>query len=317
MRARPARGFTLIELLVVVAIIAVLIALLLPAVQSAREAARRIQCTNNLKQFGLAMHNHHEVNNTFPIGAYNSPQQGWSMYTLPFLEQAAMSNALNTNAPFYDARNQTVTQSTISVFHCPSDPGADAWQHVKNQPNRRKGNYAVNWGNAHYDQGNPNPLTGVAGTVSPYRGPFRVNTATVPPYGTRDVTDGTSNTMMMSELIIGQGPDSSSNTDIRGDVWSVSRCAFMYTAYTAPNSKVPDQMDGKSDCTYPYATNPPCVGGNGSQPDYNAARSFHAGGVNTLFCDGSVKFIKESVSLTAWRALSTKDGGEVISADAY
>jgi prepilin-type N-terminal cleavage/methylation domain-containing protein/prepilin-type processing-associated H-X9-DG protein len=315
MASRHVRGFTLIELLVVIAIIAVLIALLLPAVQAAREAARRIQCTNNLKQFGLAMHNHHESRDTFPFGAYNSPQQGWAIATLPFLEQAAMANALNINAPFYDARNSTVTQATLAVFHCPSDPGAGTVQHTSNQPDRLKGNYAVNWGNAHYDQGNPNPLSGPSGPVTPARGPFRVNTATIPPYAMRDVVDGASNTMMMSELIIGQG--SGSNTDIRGDIWSVSRCAFMYTAYTPPNSKIPDQMDGKNDCQYPFATNPPCLGGNGSQPDYNAARSFHPGGVDVLFCDGRVKFIKDTVVLTTWRALSTKDGGEVISADSY
>jgi prepilin-type processing-associated H-X9-DG protein len=261
------------------------------------------------------MHNHHESQGTFPKGAYNSPQQGWAMFILPYMEQAAMANALNMNATFYDARNSTVTQATISVFHCPSDPGADALQHVKNQPDRKKGNYAVNWGNAHYDQGNPNPLTGAAGTVAPLRGPFRVNTSTVPPYGVQDLTDGTTNTMMMSELIIGQG--TGTNSDIRGDIWSVSRCAFMYTAYTTPNSKLPDEMDGTSDCTYPYATNPPCVGGNGSSPDYNAARSFHAGGVNVLFSDGSVRFLKDAVSPVTWRALSTKDGGEIISADSY
>src|SRR4051794_38412025 len=116
MSMRRAKGFTLIELLVVIAIIAVLIALLLPAVQSARAAARRIQCVNNLKQYGIAMNNFHDVNGTFPYGAWNSPQQAWSMKILPFLEQTAMANALNINATYYDIRNTTVTQATINIF---------------------------------------------------------------------------------------------------------------------------------------------------------------------------------------------------------
>src|SRR4051794_32929026 len=104
MTTRRMRGFTLIELLVVIAIIAVLIALLLPAVQAAREAARRTQCVNNVKQFGIAMHNHLNQNGTFPAGAYNSPQYAWTFKILPFMEGTAMANALNQNAPYYDAR---------------------------------------------------------------------------------------------------------------------------------------------------------------------------------------------------------------------
>jgi prepilin-type N-terminal cleavage/methylation domain-containing protein/prepilin-type processing-associated H-X9-DG protein len=315
MASRPARGFTLIELLVVIAIIAVLVALLLPAVQAAREAARRAQCLNNLKQFGIAMHNHHDANGTFPFGSWNSPAQPWTFPILAFIEQTAMANALNLNAPFYDGRNSTVTQATITIFSCPSDPGAGTTVTQPNQPTRRKGNYVVNWGNAHHDQGNPNPFNGPNGSVVPIRGAFRVNTATVPPYSTRDFTDGTSNTMMMSEMIATL--TNGSMVDLRGDIWSESRCAFNYMAYTPPNSKIPDQMDGKNDCAYPFSTNPPCKSGGSSQPDFAAARSYHSGGVNVLFSDGGVKFIKDAIGIYAWRAISTKDGSEVVSADAY
>ncbi len=315
MVCRRARGFTLIELLVVIAIIGVLVALLLPAVQSAREAARRSQCLNNLKQLGIGMHNHHDTEGTFPFGCFNSPAQAWTFRVLPYMEQVAMSNALNMNATFYDARNQTVTSATLTVFMCPSDPGAGSIMKVSGQPDRKKGNYVVNWGNSHYDQGNPNPFAGPNGSVVPVRGAFRVNTKTVPPYNLRDFTDGTSGTLLMSELIAAM--PNGSIYDLRGDIWSTSRCATMFMAYTQPNSKIPDQMDGKTDCAFPMMSNPPCLNGTGSQPDFNAARSFHSGGVNCLMADGSVRFIKNTVNIDIWRALSTPAGGEVVSADQY
>jgi prepilin-type N-terminal cleavage/methylation domain-containing protein/prepilin-type processing-associated H-X9-DG protein len=319
MARRRTRGFTLIELLVVIAIIAVLIALLLPAVQSARAAARRIQCTNNLKQFGLAMHNFHESRGTFPPGATSSPRLPWSFWVLSFLEQQVMNNALNINANFYDPVQQTVCQSTISNYLCPSDVGNPTY-YLSKFPQRHKGNYVVNWGNANYNQGAPNPQTGPAGTVTVFRGPFRVNSPTngPTPFSVADVIDGTSGTMMMSELIATVN-SSSTSSDIRGDIWSDSVCGSMFLAYTAPNSKTPDFLNSKGDCQYPFQTNPPCVGGvsDPKQGYYTAARSFHPGGVNVLFCDGSVKFVKDTISLDTWRSLSTKDAGEVVSADSY
>src|SRR5437764_6374031 len=146
MSSRRERGFTLIELLVVIAIIAVLIALLLPAVQAARGAARRIQCVNNLKQFGIAMHNFHNVQGTFPPGAQSSPAQSWAFFILPFLEQQVMSNTLNVNAAFYDGKNTTVTQTTIATSLCPSDSGGNTTLMHSKFPDRKKGNYMVSWG---------------------------------------------------------------------------------------------------------------------------------------------------------------------------
>jgi len=318
MRLRRARGFTLIELLVVIAIIAVLIALLLPAVQAARAAARRIQCVNNLKQFGIAMHNFHEAQNTFPSGAKSSPAQTWTFFVLPYLEQTVMANALNMHAPFYDAANGTVTQTTLAIFNCPSERNAGTIMFSK-YPNRSKGNYMVNWGNSDYEQNATDlgiPALGAFQLVTSFRGPFRQNNTSnaVTPFGIRDILDGTSNTMMMSEVMI--GPNTGTRSDGRGDMWADNKCGYMFTAGYAPNAKIPDQLDGTDGCPNPVVS-PPCFAATGSQREVNAARSFHEGGVNVSFCDGSVKFVKDSINMNTWRGISTKDGGEVISSDAY
>jgi len=315
------RGFTLIELLVVIAIIGVLIAVLLPAVQAAREAGRLVHCVNNLKQLGLAMHNFHDANGTFPRGAWNSPQQTWTFYILPFLEEGPFFNSLNLKATYYDGRNTTVTQATVGVFHCPSDPGQDvtvAGIPNSSAPFRKKGNFVVNWGNGNFNQNDsslPNGVwNGPAGAVSSKRGPFRVNNATnaATPFGFQDITDGTSGTMMMSEVIIGL--NNGTKPDIRGDIWGTGNHAYSYSAYTSPNSKMPDALKIKDFCQSQVQSNPPC---NGNDPSFNAARSYHRGGVNVLYCDGSVKSVKNTVNIDTWRALSTKDGGEVISGDGY
>jgi prepilin-type N-terminal cleavage/methylation domain-containing protein/prepilin-type processing-associated H-X9-DG protein len=319
-------GFTLIELLVVIAIIAVLIALLLPAVQAARAAARRSQCVNNLKQLGLAMQNFHQVQGTFTWGAKSSPSQTWTFPIMPYIEQSTMYNALNQTIAATDFRNSTAVQAKLNVFNCPADPlMGEVWisQKPATIPNRGKGNYVVNWGNSDYEQNMaltdsfaPANL-GAFATVTSIRGPFMVNNTTtaIIPFGIQNIIDGTSNTMMMSEVKL--VADFNGKSDSRGDVWSEgTKCGYMYTAATPPNSLIPDQLDGTNGCVNPLS-NPPCFAATGAQREFNAARSYHSGGVNVLFCDGSVKFIKDSVDLATWRALSSKDAGEVVSSDAY
>jgi prepilin-type N-terminal cleavage/methylation domain-containing protein/prepilin-type processing-associated H-X9-DG protein len=330
--ARP-RGFTLIELLVVIAIIAVLIALLLPAVQSAREAARRAQCTNNLKQIGLAMHNYHSAINSFPIGrmgryysypldanGYNNSRRSWAFMVLPYLEQVGLSNAINFNLSFYVPANTTALRASVAVWDCPSDPGSKNVEDPGAATQRVKGNYAVNWGNLHYDQDQsptasnstqPNPYNGPAGLVTYLPAPFVPNQAR----GVQHFTDGTSNTVLASEVV--NPANTATASDHRGDVYNDDRNCAMFMAYTQPNSPVPDQLpapSGLNYCAYPYGSNPPC---NGNSPAFNAARSYHSGGVNGLMADGSVRFVKTTVNLQTWRALASISGNEVISADSF
>jgi len=169
----------------------------------------------------------------------------------------------------------------------------------------------------------PNPwTTGTAfGSGSPLNAvtfagaPFSANRTS----GLQTISDGSSNTLMMSEVIIGiPGSSGASSSgvygDHRGDIYNDDYNCAMFMAYTAPNATIPDQMGYTNFCQYPNGTNPPC---NANTPVYNAARSWHSGGVNALYCDGSVKFAKSSVNVLTWRALGTTQGGEVISSDQY
>ncbi|APW61996.1 DUF1559 domain-containing protein [Paludisphaera borealis] len=324
---RSRRAFTLIELLVVIAIIAVLIGLLLPAVQAAREAARRAQCVNHLKQLGLAMSNYHDALGSFPIGrqginrppgdpGYRGDPSGsksrrtWAWLVLPYIEQANISNAINFNLAYSDATHaqDTALIPRISIYSCPSDPNAG----IVNAGAFKfpLGNYMVNWGNTHYFQGaTENPYAGPAGgDVVPFLGaPFSLDRS----FGISSLTDGASNTLLMSEVII--GVPNGSNLDHRGLHFNDDMSCSMFTTYTTPNTKTPDQLKSPY-CQYPFSSNPPCIVG---LPSFAAARSYHAGGVSGLFGDGSVRFFKDSISPPTWRALGTSRGGEIVSSDSY
>ena len=335
------RGFTLIELLVVIAIIAVLIALLLPAVQAAREAARRSQCINNLKQIGLAMHNYQSTNNCLPQGTRGCCWGTWLITVLPFVEQNAMYNAWNAYgnnsglAGFVDGPlryagvcNSTVTTSRIAAYSCPSDPNAQLTSLINSGGKPvTSHNYVANFGNTTHQQGS---LTD-SGITYPFLGaPFGdvgspnsdITGGTAAGAIARNVdfngiTDGLSNTMMNSEVLIGQS--SGTTNDLRGFSWWAYGTSF--TGVLTPNSTKPDWMQSSGYCNVAnIPSNPPCIQGDTVSNVvlvYTGARSKHPGGVNSAFCDGSVKFLKNSVNRVTYSALSSARGNEVISADAY
>ncbi|ADV64156.1 hypothetical protein Isop_3599 [Isosphaera pallida ATCC 43644] len=328
MRTRARLGFTLIELLVVIAIIAVLIALLLPAVQSAREAARRAQCVNNLKQIGLAILNYESTFSALPPGRKDCCWGTWQMFVLPYLEQSAMFNGFNFNGGrgvpeenrflrYEGFANITVTGNRLNVLTCPSSPLNAPW---RSEPLRRLGigpmlpshNYAVNYGTTDIVQqnlfvGTPQevrwfgaPFTNLY--LSPVNGGDRGGAVTL-----ASITDGTSNTLMAAEVLQGIG------NDLRGFTWWGDAAGF--TSFRAPNSTVPDALYSAAWCN-PIRQNPPCVGPTDGIPQGFAARSNHPGGVNGLRVDGSVSFFKNTVNLFTWRAVTTSQGGEILSADA-
>ena len=335
---RPRRGFTLIELLVVIAIIAVLIALLLPAVQAAREAARRIQCVNNLKQIGLALANYHDAIGVLPFGfggrttRFRSFSRGCAeppahAMLLPFLEQATLFNACNfdidnCNDPPYRPANITAFGTKINVLLCPSDgleqPG------VFGEANT---NYRANFG-AKWDAFNVTD------------GPFHVLSRT----RMADLSDGASNTAAFSEHAIGisnnasaatidklrQGlyrPENGSGSQAAleqwcaqanppgaepalgsGSLWSIRTCDYRHVL--TPNKHHCVEYQDPTDHVYGVRV--------GSYPkELNPPTSFHPGGVNVVIFDGSVRFVKETINTATWRAFGTRAGGEVVSGSDY
>jgi prepilin-type N-terminal cleavage/methylation domain-containing protein/prepilin-type processing-associated H-X9-DG protein len=300
-RSRPA--FTLIELLVVIAIIGILIALLLPAVQKIREAAARMSCTNNLKQLGLAMHNYHSSYERLPPADPSTGSFGtWQVVILPYVEQEPMfrlyrnfGNVNGTNETYSSAANRAgVTSQTLKILTCPSDPNAGKFMPFGVSMH----NYAVNFGNTHRTQLTYN---GVAFGGAP----FSYNNKT---FRLTDITDGTSNTLMLAEVL--QGSTAGSQTDLRGFTWWGPAAGF--EGYFGPNSLSPDSLQFASYCNNQPAQGLPCVVTSINQ---FGARSKHNGGVNVGLCDGSCRFVANGISVPTWRALSTSQGGEVIGPD--
>jgi prepilin-type N-terminal cleavage/methylation domain-containing protein/prepilin-type processing-associated H-X9-DG protein len=342
------RGFTLIELLVVIAIIAVLIGLLLPAVQAAREAARRTQCTNNLKQVGLAVHNYEAAVGTLPLGCVvtfdrsgNPFFNGWGITAriLPYLEGQNQFNACNFNLPNETPQNDTSMRLGIPTYFCPSDWKNQTIFIDDGQP-RNNTNYAFNRGDWY--------VWGGSASATQPGSPFRTNVS-IP---LAAVGDGLSNTVFAAEVkshtpyllncsgltyapltaqpIPGPNDDpssvaaytgcSGSLAELRPDSghseWedgNTSQAGF--TTAWPPNKVTPGGFGGT---TVPD-TDLIAIREENGGPTFAAvtARSYHPGGVNGLLGDGSVRFFKSTVDGRTWRALGTVAGGEVVSADAF
>lgn len=307
-------GFTLVELLVVIAIIGILIALLLPAVQSARESARRVQCSNNLKQLGLALHNHDFTHGYFPHGHFyvgttspdsNGNESTWITMLLPHLEQQAVYDMIDFNRGFGFAEDPSHPNTPMHLvefpsMQCPSNSGGEVWGGI-----RARGSYVANNGIGPMAENTEDdlPLTREGGV-------FYLN-SNMP---IARMSDGTSNTLALSETINVPG-----SVDYRG-VMHYPEGPLFHHNHT-PNSMVPDQMrrDGWTSPqgeSYEWCVNlddAPCIGAYNHWADRNltmTARSRHPGGVNALLCDGSVHFIADSVDLDTWRSLGTPAGRE-------
>ena len=319
-RSRP--GFTLIELLVVIAIIAVLIALLLPAVQAAREAGRRAQCVNNLKQIGLAMHNYHESRNALPaaemtfLGLPNGTNFSALSQALPYMEQSNLFNALNFSMPDVDPTNNTVMLSNINNLICPSDPY---------NPNPALGaqtNYMADMGSGIVWQSSafaPNT------SLPMPNGVFYGNSATT----FAAITDGLSNTGFYSERIVGDATTGivSPIADVFFDPGAPTTIADAIAQCQAlniynPANQIPMVMgvpwvDGQHITLHVTTPNTRSCGFFIVNRAIMPPSSKHPGGVNLLLGDGSVRFIKDTINPATWSALGSRNGGEIISADSY
>lgn len=370
-------GFTLVELLVVIAIIGILIALLLPAIQSAREAARRAQCVNKLKQLALACQNHHNQHGAFPPGVAsctdNMDIQGggqrgqrctgpnWAAALLAFIEEPVLAEQLRACIASKDSGDNNnvaddcehgefaqfgapgIGRTTPPAFLCPSaDRMRKIFDGFNSLEGLSKGNYAANFGAEKYYSYRFPLLAGAFGPVR-IRRPHEVSQAGDHETQTgswkmgsgqgtkiKDIQDGTSNTVFLSEVL---GWDS--EDDVRG-VWIANDAgSSTFLAWTPPNFNAPaattgttidgetidtDDYDHLTSCEQNIVSSDPmwCNQSINKQDDANAfaaARSAHPGGVNAALADASVRFIQESVDLQTWRALASRSGSEVISAD--
>ena len=302
-------GFTLVELLVVIAIIGILIALLLPAVQAAREAARRAQCSNNLKQIVLALHNYHDSHKSFPsgtiwaFGPYGPMGPTWIGMSLPYLEQKPLADMIDKRYGFGGAAgpNMEVARQGIPTFLCPSDQEQPNANPMPDYPEGAyaKGNYAGNNGVGPQQHG-PDPMCNACDEPRK-AGIFMPNSKT----SIATITDGTSNTAIVSELL--KGPTGGWQGVMH--YWE----GPMYQHDRTPNTSIPDEI--RYGWCGTLRTFAPCIETYNYHEDAKlilSARSRHPGGVQVGLADGSVRFASDTIDLVTWQNLGTPDDGHVL-----
>jgi prepilin-type N-terminal cleavage/methylation domain-containing protein/prepilin-type processing-associated H-X9-DG protein len=310
-------GFTLVELLVVIAIIGILVGLLLPAVQSAREAARRMQCTNNLKQFGLALHNYASAMNRFP-SARSSTNMSAHASLLPYFEQSNVNNLVDWNVAWNHANNAAARAAEIPIFNCPSDPNI---------------NIPVGWAGTTYRVNQGSGILNAQPSTTPGDPNFGLpapNGVIVPARYLRfaDILDGTSQTAAFSEH--GKGDFSNAIASFTDTFWPQTFPATPDEAYAQCEAINPKDLQyqrvsdvgapwlqGYHSTTIYFHVAPPnrrsCMFPPGRIS--TTAKSFHSGGVNVCMADGSVGFKAQTIDLQVWRALGSRDGAEAISGE--
>jgi prepilin-type N-terminal cleavage/methylation domain-containing protein/prepilin-type processing-associated H-X9-DG protein len=336
-------GFTLVELLVVIAIIGVLVALLLPAVQQAREAARRMSCQNNLKQMGIALHNHHDAKGTFPPGGMNTGQNGtrcytnWAIEILPYMEEQALYQQYRQDRFNEDPLNAPVFQARMTKHECPSDPVRNKLELPASGPhqnqNFRHGSYrAVSgicgnpvghgawdtfepqlWPNNTLDKAWRGVLHGTSAAYNgiPAQSALGSNNQSVAQMGgperIANITDGTSNTLMVGELTF-------IDVTRRGTFWAFTYASYNQSSICLESRQLNHKYGSTTPTPLPNGTG--CAGSPGLYGDQMCKRAFgslHNNNINFVMADGSLRTISYNADMTILRGMASIEGGESLS----
>ncbi len=309
--SRMRSAFTLIEILVVIAIIAILIAILVPAVQKVRDAVARTQCQNNLRQLGMGLHGYHDAFKKFPPGQYNplgrdaNPfnRSCWMQPLLPFVDLLPSYELWSQWGVTY-ATQIPENWNSQAVFLCPADPTRG-----KNVTYYHRNGGGSSGGSPQNSQGAHGNYVLCAGntTFGTTGGGLNLNGLFYPLSTTclSNISDGSSNTLMGSEIILTH--DSASRDDLRGRYYNTWEGNVLFSTLYPPNTLVPDRS------SYCVNTNPMAPCSSGSDNLVQSARSFHGGGVNSLYADGAVRFTSNTINATVYQGLGSRDGSEVVS----